>query len=430
MKGIQLLNTCVHDVPRLRRMQTRSLSLLVAAGTLNYLDRGALAIANPRIRDDLGLSIEQMGVLLSAFLWAYALSQIPGGALVDRLGARRLLGGALALWSMAQSAAGLSVNLIQFVIARGVLGMGEAPMYPSATWVTRAWFPLERRALVTGTWNSSSTLGPTLAPPLLTALMLTFGWRAMFVMLGVFGLLLALAWSVLYRDPFEETGAPTTAMLAVPTLTDWCGLFNRKVTWGLVLGYFGIIHLLWLFSSWLPGYLEIQHHMDVRTTAWVAAIPFALGICGNLSSGWLADRLLREGYNPLAIRRTIILAAMLAMAVFTFAAAYAHTPDWAIACISGALFCNGASTTMMWCLVSEVAPSNLTASLGGIINCGGYLGGALAPLATGYIAQRTGSFMLAMDLAAAIATLSAIAFFVLLRTGVTDSARQSLRTSV
>ena len=114
--------------PRIKRVQVSALVLLVAAGTLNYVDRATLSIANPLIRQDLGLSIADMGLLLSAFLWAYAFSQLPGGALTDRVGPRRLLGAGLLLWSLAQAAAGLVGSFWQFVIARVFLGAGEAPM--------------------------------------------------------------------------------------------------------------------------------------------------------------------------------------------------------------------------------------------------------------------------------------------------------------
>jgi MFS family permease len=406
---------------RLRRLQGSTLALLVAAGTLNYFDRSALAIANPLIRQELDLSLGQMGLLLSAFLWAYAIAQLPGGALVDRFGARRLLGAALAFWSSAQSACGLALNLTQFTVARAGLGLGEAPMFPCAVQVTRSWFPPRRRALVTGTWNCVSTLGPTLAPPLLTALMLAFGWRSMFISLGVVGILIAASWFLAYRDrrelPLTEAERMTLGVEgtpeAPPTLSDWRSLFRFRATWGLILGYFGVIYLLWLFGSWLPGYLEIQRHMDVRKTGWVAAIPFAFGVLGSVGSGWLADRLLRAGRSPIATRRSMIIVALIGMATFTFRAAYTDSDVWAVACIAGALFGNGCCTAMTWSLVAEVAPSHCSASLAGITNFGGYLGGALAPVATGFIVERTGSFALALILAAVLAGLSALALFIL-----------------
>lgn len=397
--------------------------LLVAAGTLNYFDRSALAIANPLIREELGLSISQMGLLLSAFLWAYAFAQLPGGALVDRLGARRLLSAALGFWSLAQGAAGFVTNLWQFAIARAGLGLGEAPMFPCAASVTRAWYPIRNRALVTGTWNCVSTLGPTLAPPVLTALMLAFGWRAMFVILGLVGLALAVLWFVLYRDPDEvdltpeersELGQEPQSQSVKPTFSDWRRLFAYRATWGLVLGYFGTIYVLWLFGTWLPGYLEIQRGMDVRMTGWVAAIPFGFGVFGSIGSGWLADRLLAAGHAAIAVRKGTLIIALIGGALFTLAAAYAVSDFVAVACIAGALFCNGCCTSMNWSLVAEVAPANFTASLGGITNFGGYIGGALAPIATGFIVQSTGSFAYALILAAVLAGLSALALFVLI----------------
>ena len=408
--------------PRLRRMQKSTLALLVAAGTLNYFDRSALAIANPLIREELGLSLSQMGLLLSAFLWAYAFAQLPGGALVDRLGARKLLGGALAFWSIAQGAAGFVTNLGQFAIARVGLGLGEAPMFPCAASVTRAWFPIRNRALVTGTWNCVSTLGPTLAPPILTALMLAFGWRAMFVILGVVGVALGVIWFAVYRDRDEvnltaeelaELGQEPDAEVVKPSFADWRSLFSYRATWGLVLGYFGTIYVLWLFGTWLPGYLEIQRGMDVRMTGWVAAIPFGFGVFGSVGSGWLADRLLAAGQAPIAVRKGTLITALLCGALFTFSAAYAVSDFLAVACIAGALFCNGCCTSMNWSLVSEVAPANCTASVGGITNFGGYIGGALAPIATGFIVEYTGSFAFALILAAVLAGLSALALFLL-----------------
>ena len=162
--------------PRIRRVQASALVLLVIAGTLNYVDRAALSIANPLIHEELGLSIADMGLLLSAFLWAYAFSQLPGGALTDRVGPRRLLGLGLLVWSLAQAGAGLVGSFWQFVVARVFLGAGEAPMFSGAARVVRDWWNVRDRGLPTGIWNCASSLGPTIAPPLLTVLMISFGW--------------------------------------------------------------------------------------------------------------------------------------------------------------------------------------------------------------------------------------------------------------
>lgn len=302
---------------RVRQTQRSALSMLVLAGTLNYLDRSTLSIANPLIRQELGLSIADMGLLLSAFLWAYAFAQLPGGALVDRVGPHRLLGAGLALWSVAQAVAGFVSSFWQFSVARVFLGLGEAPMFSSAVRVVRDWYNVRDRGLPTGIWNCSSSLGPAIAPPILTGLMLALGWRWMFVVMGAVGLVIAATWLLFYRDAAEtqlsaeerhyltEGEEPTVAHQV--TLKEWAGLFRFRTTWGLVLGFFGVVYMGWLYLAWLPGYLEIQRHMSIPKTGFIAAVPFAFGVVGSVGGGWIADRLMRAGFSPVNSRKLPVI---------------------------------------------------------------------------------------------------------------------------
>ena len=163
--------------PRVKSIQRIALAMLVVAGVINYVDRATLAVANLLIRDDLHLSIADMGYLLSAFLWAYAFAQLPTGAMVDKLGPRLLLTCGLALWSFAQFLGGLVQSFGQFFAARLLLGVGEAPQFPTGARVVRDWFNPRDRGLATGIFNCASSLGTAIAVPLLTFLMLSFGWR-------------------------------------------------------------------------------------------------------------------------------------------------------------------------------------------------------------------------------------------------------------
>src|SRR6201994_472428 len=189
--------------PRVKLIQRLALALLVLAGVVNYIDRATLAVANPLIRDELGLSIADMGYLLSAFLWAYAFAQLPTGAMVDRLGPRILLTMGLSLWSLAQLLGGLVQNFGQFFGARVLLGIGEAPQFPTGARVGRGWVNQRDPGLATGVFNCASSLGTAIAVPLLTWLMLSYGWRGMFVIMGVAGLIVAALWCVIYRNPVE-----------------------------------------------------------------------------------------------------------------------------------------------------------------------------------------------------------------------------------
>jgi MFS family permease len=178
---------------RIKSIQRVAVAMLLITGAINYVDRVALSIANPLVRADLHLSIAEMGVLLSVFLWTYALCQLPVGAMIDRLGPRWLLGIGVILWSLAQVAVGFVGTMGQFVWTRVFLGIGESPQFPLGARVVRNWYNVRDRGMPTGIFNSASTLGPAIAPPLLTGLMIGLGWRWMFIIIGVAGLVLGVA---------------------------------------------------------------------------------------------------------------------------------------------------------------------------------------------------------------------------------------------
>ena len=394
------------DHPLVRAIQRRSIALLVAAALLNYFDRSALAIANPLIRKDLGLSAGQMGLLLSSFLWVYAFAQLPTGALLDRIRPRRALGLGLALWSAAQAAGGFVSGFGPFLAARALLGLGEAPMFPTAAAVVRAWFRPDRRTGPTGVWNSASALAQALAPPVLTLLMLAVGWRWMFVTLGLVGFALAALWLTAYRDRRRHAGS---GFAASPT-TAWGLLFRQRMTWGLMAGNFGVIYVLWLYSTWLPGYLELERGLSIRNAGLVSALPFGVSVFSSIGSGWAVDRLTRPGASPLGLQRLLACVSLVGMGLFTFAAAQAGTVSWAVADISASMLCTGCATCMAWAMATSAAPRGYVGALGGIQNFAGYLGGALAPLVTGLVVQATGRFTLALVIGAAIALASAASY--------------------
>ncbi len=415
--------------PRLRRIQRVSLVLLVLSGAINTIDRAALSIANPLVRQEMGLSVSDMGLLLSAFLWAYAFAQLPVGPLIDRLGPRRLLAAGLGVWSMAQLLCGTVSNVTQFSGARILLGIGEAPQFPTGGRVVRDWFNARDRGGASGIFNSASTLGTGLAAPILTTLMLLFGWRWMFITMGLLGIGAAIVWYALYRDPgqvaltaaenYYRTAGDAHEVVHPVTFAEWRRLFRLRTAWGMILGYFGVIYVNWLFNSWLPGYLEMGRHMSIRHTGFVAAVPYMFAVCGGLSGGFLADNLLRRGWSRIDSRKVPLCLAMLGEATFVVVAALVPSNTVAVACLSGAMFCGTIATTCAWALVSVTAPANATGSLGSLQNFGGYLGGALAPVVTGFIVKWTGSFVPALLVGAAMCVFAAVCYFVILRRPIT-----------
>jgi sugar phosphate permease len=425
--------------PRLKFIQRAALAMLVVAGVVNYIDRATLAVANPLIREDLGLSIADMGYLLSAFLWSYAFAQLPTGAMVDKLGPRVLLTLGLSLWSLAQVLGGLVQGFGQFFGARVLLGIGEAPQFPTCARVVRDWFNQRDRGLATGVFNCASSLGTAIAVPLLTFLMLAFGWRTMFMVMGVAGLVVAAVWYFSYRNPDEialtaeeiayRTQVDPPGQRTKVTFREWKLLFRFRTTWGMILGYFGCIYLTWIYTAWLPGYLEIQRHMSVKYTGWAAAIPFAWGVVGGVLGGYIADILVRRGVAPLKSRRYPAAIALLGTAACTVAAAYVSSNTLAIIFISASLFLVYVTSTCAWALSSVAVPTNCTASIGAMQNFGGYLGGALAPTVTGVIVQETGSFVPALVVGALIGVASAASYLFIVDQPITAAEMDAISRS-
>jgi sugar phosphate permease len=417
--------------PKLKRIQVAALTLLVISGLVNYLDRSTLSIANHSITTEMGLSASQMGLLLSAFSLPYAFAQLPMGVLLDRFGARVMLGLGMFIWSIAQLAGGFVQTLNQFYVARLFLGIGESPQFPAGAKVFSDWYALKERGRPTGIFVASSTIAPALAPPLLTALMLTFGWRGMFIVMGVLGVATAIGWYMIYRDrrdvpldreeiDYLDSGAPQDDRRM--TAAEWRGLFKQRTSWGLVLGFMGVIYMVWLYLTWLPAYLERERGLSLATAGWVVAIPYLAGTLGQLSSGVVADKLLARGLAPIASRKWPICVGLVFGALFTVPAALTPNLTLAILYISLAMYFVNISSGGAWALVTVAAPRRLVGSLGSLQNFGGYLAGSLAPVLTGVIVDTTHSFVNAFLISAGVALAGALAYAFIVREPITDPA--------
>ena len=410
---------------RIVSIQRWSIGLLIAGGALNYVDRATLSVANKLIQEDLGIPVAKMGLLLSAFLWAYAFAQLPVGGLIDRYGPRKMLGLGLFGWSVAQAAGAFVNGFGLFVVARVALGFGEAPLFPGGARVVRDWFGIRERGFATGLCQSAGTLGNFIAVPLLTFLMLKLSWRWMFLIVGGAGVVLAIVWWSIHRDPAEVsltaeetrylTEGDETTTTRPPSFAEWKALFAHRTTWGMIAGFFGTIYTLWLFTSWLPYYLEHERHMSVAQVGVVAGIPYLCGAIGAVTGGWLCDVLTRHGWTPIGGRKILIASALCGMAVFTVGTVFARSNTTAIVFISVCLFLIYIASSASWATVPIAAPGQFTASLGSIQNFGGYLGGALAPAVTGMMVERTGSFSQALLLSAGVSLVSAAAYLLLVR---------------
>ncbi len=266
-------------------------TLLLLAAIVNYLDRANLSIANTTIAAEFGFSQTEMGLLLSAFLWPYALANLPAGWLVDKLGPKKMFSWALGLWSGFTVLTAFANSYSYFYGLRMLLGVSESPFFTSGIKITHRWFGDSERGLPTAIINTGSQIANAIAPPILTVLLLTLGWRGMFVAIGVMGLPLLLAWWKFYRDPnaredaLLHAGQPSVAVPQEKGEVRWRALFRHSTTWFMVIGNFSIMFTIWVYLTWLPGYLEKSLGFSLKATGWIASIPFLAGILGVLVGG-------------------------------------------------------------------------------------------------------------------------------------------------
>ena len=412
------------------RMQWTAVILCAAAIAINYLDRSTIAIANPQIRSEFHISAAQFGALQSAWSLSFAVAQIPIGLLIDRLGPGTLLGVSLVLWSLSVAAGGFAGSFRQLFAARALLGVTESPAYPTAVRVTSNWFQTQDRGVPTGVFNMGANVGTALAPPALTALMLILGWRSMFIFMGVAGIVAAGVWRWLYRDPGQVTLATAdnsyveaNRSRGTPPISarQWARLFRFQTTWAMIAGAFCSGYGIWMYVTWLPGYLEGQHHVSIARTGFLATIPLVCSMIGSFCGGYASDHLAARGMAIVKARKLPTAIGYVGSALFTAVAAASSTAGAAVMWISCAMFCLYFAVAGKWTLITAVSPQPYCASCSSIQNFGSYLGGACSPFVTGLVVDRTGSFVSALLIGAVVMTVGAVIYYFMVVRPITDA---------
>jgi sugar phosphate permease len=403
--------------------------LILLGAIVNYLDRSNLAIANPLIAKEYNLSPLQMGVLLSAFLWPYALANLPAGWMVDKFGPKKMFGWACGLWSAITIVSAFTTNLSSFYTLRMLLGISESPFFPAGVKAIDRWFTKDDRGTPIAVINTGSQIANGIAPPLLTALMLAYSWKIMFIIIGLAGFAVLALWLFSYRDPATSVGiiakdqsnSQSSQAMDKANEVKWADLFKYKSTWYMIIGNFGLVYTMWTYLTWLPGYLVTGRGLSILKTGWIAAIPFLVGIIGVPLGGIISDYFIkRKGYAPIKARKIPLVCGAIVAAIAVAPVPYVSDINLCVALLSLGYFAASVPTGVMWTLATDVAPKHMVASLGSIQNFGGFIGAALAPIVTGAIVQATGSFEYVFLVGSVLLIVSAISYGVFLQKPIGD----------
>lgn len=390
----------------LNRLRWMFVALLVLGGIVNYLDRSTLSVGNTTIAGDLGLSNTQMGLLLSAFSWPYAIANLPAGFLVDKFGPKRMYAAAAGAWSAVTMLTAVASSFGPLYAARVALGIAESPFFTSGLKVAERWYAKDERSIPLAVVNTGSQIANAIAPPLLTFLIIAFGWRGMFVVLGVTGIAVVALWWLAYRNPTpeEEASIKQNSVLSAEeqeatdaagetqesTMRTWAALLGKPNTWFMVIGAFGIFYTVWVYLTWLPGYLEKSRGFSLKEVGWVAALPYLCGIAGVLAGGFASRALVVRGLPVLRARKLPIVVGAVLAAAAVLPVAYVQSTVLSILLLCVGYFFAQVPIGVIWTLASDIAPDHQVSSLGAIQNFGGFLGAACAPVVTGIILDRTG----------------------------------------
>jgi D-galactonate transporter len=413
------------------------LGLIFCVTVLNYADRATLSIAGTFVAKDLHLTPSGLGVVFSAFGWAYAFGQIPGGWLLDRFGARRVYGASILLWSLFTMCQG-AVSIFSSVAAatsalfvfRFMLGLVESPAFPGNARVVAAWFPTAERGTASALFNSAQYLAVVIFTPLMAWLTHAFGWHQIFFFMGALGAVAACIWFATMHEPaahprmsraeldyIAERGALVNLDGGLKgknsarrrfTRAEISTLFTDRKLWALYIGQYCITALTYFFITWFPIYLVKERGMNIMTVGLVAALPAICGFSGGVLGGALSDWLIRRGVPMSAARKTPFMIGMV-LATTLVAAPFATSDTAVVVLVSLAFFGKGLGA-VGWAVLADVAPREMTGLSGGVFNGIGNLAGIVTPMVIGFVVATTGSFDRALWFVGAHGVIAMLAY--------------------
>lgn len=392
--------------PGLSRREWSVLFLLVISGFLNYFDRSNLSAGAASIQRDLGLSYLQIGRLLSAFFWTYALCQLLSisGWLVDRFNVSWILALGFLLWSGATAVTGMAQAFATVFGLRLLLGIGESIAYPSYSRILVNHYPEHHRGFANAMIDAGTKCGPALGTLLGGLLIERFGWRAFFIALGGASFLWLLPW--MFIMPRGEAASVRHDPGLAPSVFE---IFRRRSAIFSALGLFCSNYFWYFLLTWLPLYLQKERHFSGDKWATMAALAYFLIAVSSVICGRLSDRWISRGGTPTRVRKTFTGTGLL-LSTLIVPVAVIRDPNWAMVLLMVTCVCYGLFSSNLFAMTQTLAGPHAAGKWTAIQNGFGNLSGVVAPWLTGWVVETTGHFYLAFVVSAAVALTGAAIF--------------------
>jgi MFS family permease len=425
-------------------------ALLFAASMINYMDRATISYALPSMSDDLGLDPMQKGYLVSAFFWSYAYMQIPIGWVADRVNLKWVYAGMFALWSLACGFVGFANTLGMLIVLRLMLGFGESIYLPGGMKIVSQLFPPKKRGFPSGLFDFGTRTGLVIDGFLIPFLLVTYGWRAMFMIVGFAALLWLVPWLTTFpshsikpnpspEDKKTSSGKGLFIVLIYPILLllaplwlllnallkgrlpqsspspiwgpalQFFELLRNRNLFGIILGFFCFDYFWYVLLNWLPDYLVKGRGIPIEKAGPIAAVTFFIFGIAEPIGGWLADHLIKRGWNETRTRKGIVTVGW-ATGLLLIPAGFAESNTTALICIFGAALV-GLSTGNLLAILQCCAPPDKVGMWTGVKNYAGNLGGITSPLLMGYLLKKTGAYGYGFAVGAVILILGLIPYW-------------------
>lgn len=400
--------------------------LLFVATTINYMDRAILGVAGPSMMEDLSLTAVEFGILGSAFFWSYALMQIPVGVIVDKLGARLTYSIAIVWWSLCTVFTGMGRSLGALIGIRVLMGIGEAPAFPTNTRVISDWLPSHERGVANGIFNSGTAIGIGITTPILAWIIENWGWQTSFVIIGSVGFLWLAFWLFFFKNHPKESKIANDAEVAyieeglsqkekAPAVNiSPIKFLKYRNVYPMLYGLFAHNYLTYLMMTWLPTYLVVERQMTLLKAGFFTMLPWIMSFLGNILGGVLSDALIRRGWNSIKARKAILTLGML-FPLAIIPTIYTDSAIMALMYISLAIGGEGLAAGILWATVSDVAPKGAEGKLAGLQNFVGNLAGWIAPVATGVLVAKLNNFTIALIIPVVICLIAAVGYTFVLK---------------
>ncbi|MFC4728450.1 MFS transporter [Coralloluteibacterium thermophilus] len=377
----------------------RICAMLLAATTINYIDRQVLGVLAPFLQDEIGWSEIEYGYIVTAFQAAYAIGLLCTGAIIDRFGTRVGYALAISVWSLAAMSHSLAATVVGFMLARFVLGLGEAGNFPAAIKTVAEWFPRRERALATGIFNSGSNIGAIVAPLLVPLIAVSLGWQAAFLFTGALSAAWLVTWLLMYRAPEQHPRLSQAELAHIrsdppePTVrVPWAHILRHRQAWTFIAAKFITDPIWWFFLFWLPKFLHSEHGLSLLGLGLPLVAIFVLADVGSIMGGWLAGRFIRMGWSVNRARKSAMLVCALCVVPIVFAA-QADNLWVAVALIGLATAGHQGWAANVFTLTSDMFPRHAVASVVGIGGFAGAIGGMMIATFTGFLLHTTGSYL-------------------------------------